>query len=71
MHASLSALQAAEEKRAAAQTEADTISHLRQHVAELTEELEVGSISVCARADEPLPLLKALSTPTARCSTRA
>ena len=54
MHASLSALQAAEEKRAAAQTEADTISFLRQHVAELTEELEVGFLSLSAPAPPSL-----------------
>ena len=53
MHASLSALQAAEGKRAAAQTEADAISFLQQHVAELTEELEVSlfflSLRPCRR----------------------
>ena len=63
MHASLSALQAAEEKRAAAQTEADTISFLRQHVAELTEELEVGFLSLSA------PLRRALAKACARSAT--
>ena len=44
MNASLSALHAAEQRRAAAQSEADTIARLREHVLELTEELEVPSI---------------------------
>ena len=48
MNASLSALHAAEQRRAAAQSEADTIARLRDHVAELTEELEVPSIKCLA-----------------------